>query len=130
MTKNEKKLMALTLTHMLDYGVKCKINGEGDERTIVSLEEDPKHALIVLFDDGSKVPLNDIVPILIPMDGLTKEEAFELHDLGGIIKYDSDSGKWQTMPLFTDLRVLDWFESHFIDYRGLIDRGIAIPKER
>ena len=129
MTKAEKKLMALTLTHMIEYGLTCKVKGEGEELMIKALEPDQKRIFNVALSNGEKVPMNDVVPILVPMTAITKDEAYELHDLGGIIKYDSDSGEWQTMPIFTNTKVLDWFETHLIDYRGLIEKKLAIPKE-
>ena len=75
-----------------------------------------------------------IKPYLRLLSSITKKEKDELIDLGlGYIdsgRYEDENGvkiyigeSFQFIPCF---ELYDWFNSHFFDYRGLIEKGLAL----
>ena len=84
--------------------------------------------------DGS---LNAVKPYLRPMSSMTEEEFQELHSIcphstfnktnvpGWIIGIDgSEYGRISRIDEISKL--LDWLNAHHFDYRGLIEKGLAL----
>ena len=76
--------------------------------------------------------LKDFKPYLRPMSSMTKEELKELRD---IFNGDIDFNEWGLDILNSDfkrfsylelLAVFDWLNAHHFDYRGLIEKGLAL----
>lgn len=66
----------------------------------------------------------DTTKILIrPMSDMTKEEEKELYSI-----YNKWFLKGGSFYMYTD--VIDWFNKHHFDYRGLIELGIGLPVTR
>ena len=67
-----------------------------------------------------------VKPYLRPMSSMTEEEKREYNSFS--LGEDLASNPYMSVPAF---HVLDWLNSHYFDYRGLIDKGIALeaPKE-
>ena len=64
----------------------------------------------------------DVKPYLRPMSSMTEEEIVELKWL---------NEKCDTMPTFEyvpveNYRIYDWMNRHHFDYRGLIEKGLAL----
>lgn len=122
MTKEEKQLLLKVLCEMLPYGVICKgIHHDLD----VSKDE------YVDFEVGGpltnigynyatlgimhKCELDTIKPYLRPMSSMTKEEKEQIRDLW--IDADTDTHA---------IRLIDFYNKHHLDYRGLIPMGLAL----
>lgn len=107
MTNEERELLLKDLCARLPYGVKVKY----------------------VFDDGSHCPFElsikilqecldkGFIPYLRPMSSMTEEEraefqdyVFESNEIGDIIMLGAE----------------DWLNAHYFDYRGLIEKGLAI----
>lgn len=63
----------------------------------------------------------DIKPYLRSMSSMTEEEAMEYANCGNII-----ANSPQNNYLIPNPNCVDWLNSHHFDYRGLIEKGLAI----
>ena len=136
MTKEEKELVFKDLSARLPYHVRCKIwlkDGMTEEGPL-----DLEHNYAdVLRDAFYYNKIKDIKPYLRSMSSMSEEEFLEYHD----IKYNKvtyrhnykrfDVGKFANVGIIPIEDYLDWLNSHHFDYRGLIEKGLAIeaPKE-
>ena len=81
--------------------------------------------------------LGEVLPYLRPMSSMTEEEWEELNCIGYIVPlYDGCFGvdiraylknnqpHYRRFSEFSTIE--DWFNAHHFDYRGLIERGLAI----
>lgn len=130
MTQEEKKdLLLRDLCARLPYGVKVKL---GDNPNIFDLEYRIKFA--IMYGDSDKLEdildIINIKPYLFPLSSLTEEQQNDCpidKTNMNIIKSDIDIGygiiemPWQLSYLF-----IDWCNKKHFDYRGLIEKGLAI----
>ena len=90
-------------------------------------------------DDG--VPIECVKPFLRPFSSMTEDERKELSDLINKILNDNDDCTPWSLYDTTGIRchvggerfyfdemfiVYDWLNAHHFDYRGLIEKGLAI----
>lgn len=110
MTQEEKGLLLKDLCGRLPYGVILNIdNGKYRE---------DKELWPGLFDFDD---LWDAKPYLRPMSSMTKEEDKEFWEI--INNYGSDTNAFDGFELGDDI---DWLNIHHFDYRGLIEKGLAL----
>lgn len=119
MTQEEKELLLKDLCGRLFTGVILKqyncinnyVNDCGDT-TDISLSE----MIIPIFERG----FLSFRPYLRPMSSMTVEEKFEYNGFDGYIFSDEDV-----------IIKIDWLNKHHFDYRGLIQKGLALeaPKD-
>ena len=114
MTQEEKQLLLKDLCGRLPYGV---IVQEPDfyefPLCIVTLTE-------ILYNDL------EVKPYLRPMSSMTEEER---EKWTSIINYtlDSEKGEMSVSVLVDDVsEYTDWLNAHYFDYRGLIEKGLAL----
>ena len=84
------------------------------------------------YQEDYGVPVKFIKPYLRPLSSMTEEEFLEYHD----IKYNKvtyrhnykrfDVGKFANVGIIPIEDYLDWLNSHHFDYRGLIEKGLAL----
>ena len=144
MTQEEKQLLLKDLSARLPYGVKCRfISSKGDiPSTIVNIDIDnetvshkPEGQSLIYFHF---VESGNIKPYLRSMSSMTDEELKELNDKYGSIAYffiqeppyyyglqaqHSDIG---SIEIGEFSEIYDWLNAHHFDYRGLIEKGLAI----
>lgn len=127
MTKEEKDLLLRDLCARLPYGVVLEL----DEKFGFNKGT---HTLVKELLDSYCV--EGIKPYLRPMSSMTEEEIVEINSMG--------FAYWTTM-INNDLRtrgpmslldaiithhkmvkLTDWLNAHHFDYRGLIEKGLAI----
>jgi len=109
MTQEEKDLLLKDLCARLPYGVKCDY--EGSVLSIDKLDVTNKEVcgnLIAWYDAW---PVEKCKPYLRPMSSITEEEKNDL---------------FQLMGRGTDIERIDFYISHYFDYRGLIPMGLAL----
>ena len=113
MTQEEKDLLLKDLCGRLPYGtmVECSIGNAAMDVVLHSahIDEFIEQMLIVK-------------PYLRPMSSMTEEEKAEFMWL---------EDKCAKMPTYEYVavetyRVFDWLNAHHFDYRGLIEKGLAI----
>ena len=124
MTQEEKQLLLVDLCARLPYKVQCEGFYEEDAsykspfgslEKVIDQMENIEH---VGFDDGEiyvviggfQCELCDVKPYLRPMSSMTEEERNEQY------KYSA----------FNNIEYFDWLNAHHFDYRGLIEKGLAI----
>lgn len=116
MTQEEKLLLLKDLSARLLYYPKCEmidrlrvINNEPNPSYIECLF--PRHLEIFYFHNNFVIK-----PYLRPMSSMTKEERKEYHSY-----CDYYYGNY-----FDTVGSIDWLNAHHFDYRGLIEKGLAI----
>ena len=119
MTQEEKQLLLKELCSRLPYGVLCYINDDDTStpRKLSRIEVDELDGVLLDFWTGREdcpsmqVYLSEVKPYLRPMSSMTDEEYAEyvrlVHE-----GYAHDT--------------VDYLNSIHVDYRGLIQRGLAI----
>ena len=130
MTNSEKQLLLITLCSMLPYGVIVQENDGVNEN-------DNKLLDIDMFDRCINYDyiIEDIKPYLRPMFSMTEEEKKELKsatcpegtgyfDEQYLICPMSHFGEHISYSFMSD--ILNWLNAHHFDYRGLIERSLAL----
>ena len=115
-TEEEKKLLLKDLSHRLLYGVKLFYYGT-----------------VLTTNRSTSLPTDQelimgVKPYLRRLSSVTEEEEKELMLIGaGYCEYAFHSDIYGN-GTYVDEAILayDWFDEHHIDYRGLIERGLAI----
>lgn len=117
-TKEEKELLIKDLLPRLQYGV--KIQTWYNEIITSDLNTFP-----IGYDEIDIEQLSGIKPYLRPMSSMTEEELNQLKELGGnIIFYSTEKNTWSIYSHGPE--VYDWLNAHHFDYRGLIEKGLAL----
>jgi hypothetical protein len=129
MTQKEKELLLKDLCSRLPYGVKGNYQNSDDELLMK-----------VTITYGSLKPngmvmTGDIKPYLLPLSSMTEEQKNEIMDLEW--SFDNDNSRicnilecFGTYRAYVDhtccSELIDWLNKNHFDYRGLIERGLAI----
>ena len=123
MKQEEKELLLADLCTRLPYGVKCQV--QEDEYTYIGtlcrIEVDNKNGNLLDFVEtisglDCQVYLTEVKPYLFPMSSITEEQVKEYDDLNGY--------ELGCFP-YTE-EALDYLIKIHFDYRGLIEKGLAI----
>lgn len=127
MTQEEKELLLNDICTRLPYGVKCQV--QEDEYTYIGtlcrIEVDNKNGHLLDFAESisgldCQVYLSEIKPYLFPFSSMTKEQTIEYCDLQAKFLYSSQ------YPVTDSYELFEWLNKNRIDYRGLIEKGLAI----
>ena len=131
MTQEDKDLLLKDLCARLPYGVKChfKYGSAEDDVTLGCIDNN-----VARFEYGwygrfhVNIDASYIKPYLRPMSSMTEEECMELSK---IRPFDDDVEAWKyvktPVPLkIANIKHFDFFHSHHLDWRGLIEKGLAI----
>ena len=129
MTQEDKELLLKDLCARLPYGVKGIVE---DGIKITTPSEWPVEKSIE-FSMRYMVIKNGWKPYLFPMSSMTDEQRKELEELylGYYVTcqdIDDDGYIWdeKVFEMFPGTETDDWLNAHHFDYRGLIDKGLAI----
>lgn len=150
MTQEDKQLLLKDLCAKLPYGVKISLQYKGkqlngvldavyptEERVIVD-ELSEAIAPINIRCGGFELGENNIKPYLRPMSSMTEEEFESLKKYSGLIYNQLDLASFQNgtykcldfylseIPSYVVILVFDWLNTHHFDYRGLIEKGLAL----
>lgn len=112
MTQEEKELLLKDLCARLTYGVICTDNRHGDSR-VFNIDIEDESVYYTDFDEYGLI--ENCKPYLRPMSSMTDEEREYWMKLLNNLKRGGN----------IDL-ILDFYNSHHIDYRGLIEKGLAL----
>ena len=143
MTQEDKELLFKDLCARLPYGVKCENFSHTYGRNVFKVTDIRDNGYICgIIDDqyGSSVfdPL-ELKPYLFPLSSMTDKQAKEIQEIIGNPNYacimrktgglelwlesiDTDPTIW----LDTIFEVQDYLNKNKFDYRGLIEKGLAI----
>ena len=130
MTKEDKQLLLVDLLARLPYGIKIKL-GDYDYQVCGYNSEKEMPVKIWYYYDSNlilksyiDVYLTDYRPYIRPMSSMTEEEVKEFYDvecMDAKVGYIKPTWNWH----FT-INGIDWLNAHHFDYRGLIEKGLAI----
>lgn len=118
MTEKEKDLLFKDLCARLPYGVKCKVVKRSIDGEMLFIRNGPA-ALDLTVDNVKELVTNnmyEITPYLFPRSSMTEEQKKEYKN---ITFKDGFLTVWTTSTY-------DWFNKNHFDYRGLIEKGLAI----
>lgn len=139
MTTEEKDLLLKDLSARLPCEVKCEYENTNDYSTLKVISKDK----VTLRNNNSlwhSCNIENVKPYLFPLSSMTENQKEEFNDLttsikldlseiGSAIDYynmDIDINEYSYVSLEDMLTCIDWLNSHHFDYRGLIDKGLAI----
>ena len=114
MTNEERNLLTKDLCARLPYGVVVHFDGWNPEKlTQIDLRE-------LVFNDMGGIPK----PYLRPLGSMTDEEREEFRLLGGVMSYNPVHNIYAMAAFSAD--AYDWLNKNHFDYRGMIEKGLAI----
>ena len=137
MAQEERELLHKDLCARLPYGVMVKAqykDGEGwkiDDRKLLGLYTNGQVYLDCVYAN-----IENIKPYLRPMSSMTEEEKEEFHKLKQFsVTVVMPNGVSLLKPTYiVDLEedgdglnhLYNWLNTHHFDYRGLIEKGLAL----
>ena len=115
MTQEDKELLLKDICARLPYGIKASYYGVEEE--CETWDEIESVTFDGYVDIGQySLPIESIKPYLFPLSSMTEEEKLMYEGLmigtNNNISYTLD--------------VIDWLNAHHFDYRGIIEKGLAI----
>jgi len=139
MTSEEKQLLLKDLCERLPYGIKfsfgCFNNNYEAKGVDLIVTDDGEWEYVVTAKGIIPVEIKYIRYYLRPLSSMTDEEIKELNDIepsaivygfsSEIIRIVDDTNGLG-IKLAQTVRVIDWLNAHYFDYRGLIDMGLAL----
>ena len=137
MTQEEKDLLLKDLCSRLPYGVKVSCRGDfnHDWYNLESVDITDNEVYISTCEPyySNYTDIESTRPYLLPLSSMTEEQKNQLKEMWGAnmdkaIDY-SISGKERLSglcELSAAKEVIDWLIANHFDYRGLIEKGLAI----
>jgi hypothetical protein len=124
MTQEDKNLLLKDLSSRIPYNIKVQ-TPDGDTIQLYSIGNcEMDDTKIRLFINGGYY--SDIVkPYLRPMSSMTEEEENEFISLNAVPS-PCLLPNHTRMSWYSNATMLDWLNAHHIDYRGLIEKGLAL----
>ena len=141
-TQVDKELLLKDLSARLPYGVlgQCEIDASYDtefetipqthkfqavahgiieDSLFVSPMIENQYELEIINEEiADGVYILDFKPYLFPLSSMTKEQKDE---------YQYITERWMNDPTYSISDSIDWLNKNNFDYRGLIEKGLAIP---
>ena len=134
MTQEEKELLLKDLSARLLYRVKCRIKGE-KSKILIGIEPEGLLFRARTPDksdwcyDSYDIEEWSILPYLRPMSSMTEEEKEVLyHYYCNEIadNLNTPNLTWELRCCVSNSFGADWLNAHHFDYRGLIEKGLAL----
>lgn len=130
MTQKDKELLLKDLSARLSCKLHCcvfKLNGDLKENDDIIYGVIGNNVVTFKSDKDECLMYYQIKPYLRPMSNMTEEEKVEIQDLyhqntQEVFKDPSEIRGYR----FYDMSVVDWLNAHHFDYRGLIEKGLAL----
>ena len=112
MTQENKQLLLVDLSARLPYKVKVCLY---EKETCILLGIDGYEVYLDVDSDSFRI--ESIKPYLRPMSSMTEEEVDEFTQFDVYA-----NGEY----IMSNYEMIDWLNAHHFDYRGLIEKGLAI----
>lgn len=122
MNKQENRLLIKVICEMMPYGI--IVHRKSDNRDLEFMYTDPMENMdhfVHCFDSQSK--LDDMELYLRPMSSMTDEE---YNDLCMYCSWVWHNDSENLTKIRGDYKCYDWLDAHHFDYRGLIEKGLAL----
>ena len=140
MKQEDKELLLRDLCARLPYGVKCSFGVDDAVYEITGINPtccgaSEIQATHIKSSINGDFRLNSCKPYLFPLSSMTEEQKIECFK-GTDIELDEHNEIWSTFPISNSdivltnlnnwLKVINWLNKNHFDYRGLIEKGLAI----
>ena len=115
MTQDDKDLLLQDLCARLPYGVKVEsvfINTDTKKRKSCGIEVFDATCILMIRDG-----FGEFKPYLFPLSSMTDKQKNE---------YQYITERWMNDPAYSISDSIDWLNENHFDYRGLIEKGLAI----
>ena len=137
MTREDKELLIRDLCGRLPYQVRMfeiePINDIQSHLTLYSISN--KESVMCITPSGGVIgsSVDAFKPYLFPISSMTEEQREEFLNiqteerqilLNALIEYKS--GKYDKIPIIAPYKQIEWLNKNHFDYRGLIEKGLAI----
>lgn len=117
MTNEEKQLLLKTLCAMLPYGIKVEVCiKDKDIKSVDNVKYDTVGTYIRLIDDEKF----SVKPYIRPMSSMTDDERDDMREELEWVESFGERFYDKTTEFY------DWMNAHHFDYRGLIEKGLAL----
>ena len=131
MIQEETELLLKDLCARLPYGVKIRVNDKIETVEGINILDN-----IVEFGTYMACDIDEVKPYLFPMSSMTDEQWRELFATAGYEVREEDCGRHTEMyyyqlvghenELYPNSDAIDWLNKNHFDYRGLIEKGLAL----
>ena len=129
MTLEDKKLLIQDVMARLPYDTKFDLNGirgsihQVNIYTVYNTNGGTDYICSVdFFGDCNPIDMEHFKPCLFPLTSMTEEQYNQLY-IDSRVKNDSVD---ILDALANDMDAIDWLNKNHFDYRGLIEKGLAI----
>lgn len=115
MTYEDKELLLKDLCARLPYGVKVEsvfLNTDTKKRKSCGIEVFDATCILMIRDG-----FGEFKPYLFPLSSMTEKQKKE---------YQYITERWMNDPSYSISDSIDWLNENHFDYRGLIEKGLAI----
>lgn len=116
MTQKDKELLLKDICARLPYDVKINENTQGDF-TVIGLTTERVFTTCETEGCHNDFPIECIKPYLFPLSSVTDEQKEE---------YQYIIERWMYDSSYSISDITDWLNKNHFDYRGLIEKGLAI----
>ena len=139
MKQEDRELLFIDLCGRVPYKVRMfeiePINNIQSNLTLQSISN--KASVICITPSGGAIgsSIDAFKPYLFPLSSMTEEQKIECFK-GTDIELDEHNEIWSTFPISNSdivltnlnnwLKVINWLNKNHFDYRGLIEKGLAI----
>ena len=130
MTTEEKQLLLKDLSARLPYGIIASVRGSDEEFQyfhILGVKDDKVWVENNILQVDHFKDVEVVNPYLRPMSSMTAEEIVEFYDACTGKDSNGDFHIDGSVPLTYVQEKIDWLIAHHFDYRGLIEKGLALP---
>ena len=141
MTQKEKELLLQDLCGRLPYGVKCLVNytfcnettdyedvKSSTVDTLITINQQTENYFFDCLCEWFDV--DEFKPYLFPMSSMTEEQKGEYYHIVNYISSDDTKTWMEGEFIYVDttqfLRLINFYHRNHLDYRGLINGGLAI----
>lgn len=137
MNEQYRELLFIDLCGRIPYKVRMfeiePINDIQSNLTLQSITN--KESVICITPSGGVIgsSIDAFKPYLFPLSSMTEEQRKEFLNiqteerqilLNALIEYKS--GKYDKIPIIAPYKQIEWLNKNHFDYRGLIEKGLAI----
>ena len=112
MKQEHKELLLKDLCARLPYGVKISVNNNIESLQGINVLDN-----VVEYGSFLSSNIEEVKPYLFPLSSMTEEQKKE---------YQYITERWMYDSSYSISDSIDWLNVHHFDYRGLIEKGLAI----
>ena len=110
MKQEEKELLLVDLCGRLPYGVKISVNDNIESLQGINILDN-----VVEYGSFLSSNIDEVKPYLFPISSMTEEQHKEFELVINAFYFTHDASK-----------LTDWYNKNHFDYRGLIEKGLAL----